>query len=223
MVLLSPPDVDDGVSESVCQLGSLLRHRGFSVSVDQWSRNEQCTLGPMPWLHSQLLELNCQGGRVVLVLTRKALEKAEEWTHRNKEAVKTEGKDKGLPYIGSPYSDVFMASLCLIQADKQLGRAGERFLLVKFDSNPHSDRTLPELLQGLLLFQLPSQTQALLTELTVGNAGRGSGRRPWTSLKWSASDELRAKTEEEAEMQKALHCKYVGAEKILETKPLRPL
>lgn len=218
VVLLSPPDVDDGVADSVCQLGSLLCNQGFSVSVDQWNRKEQCTLGPMPWLHSQLLELNSQGGRIVLVLTRKALERAEEWTHRHKEAVKTKWEDKGLPQIGSPYSDVFMASLCLIQVDKQLGRAGERFVLVKFDSNPRCDKTLPELLQGLLLFQLPSQTQALLTELTVGGTARGSSRRPWTGLKWSASDGLRAKTDEEAELQKSVHCQYIN-KTISETKP----
>lgn len=175
VVLLSPPDAEDGVSESVCRLGSLLCNQGFSVSVDQWSRNEQCTLGPLPWLHSQMLELNSHGGRAVLVLTRKALERAQEWTHRQKEVFKMKGEDKGLHQICSPYSDVFTASLCLIQADKQLGRAIERFLLVKFDSHPCSDRSLPELLQGLPLFKLPCQTQALLSELTVG--GRGSGRR----------------------------------------------
>nr|XP_046239632.1 uncharacterized protein il17rc [Scatophagus argus] len=169
VVLLSPPDLDDDVLESVSRLGSLLCNQGFSVSVDQWSRNEQCTLGPLPWLHSQLLELNSQGGRIVLVVTRKALERVEEWTHWHKEV---KGKDLALPLIGSPYSDLFMACLWLIQADKQLGRAGKRFLLVKFDSNPCSDRTLPELLQGLLLFKIPSQTQDLLTELSVGRAKR---------------------------------------------------
>ncbi|KAM9361283.1 uncharacterized protein il17rc [Symphorus nematophorus] len=207
VVLLSPPDVDDGVSESVCQLGSLLCNQGFSVSVDQWSRKEQCTLGPLPWLHSQLLGLNSQSGRVVLVLTREALKRAEEWTHQHKEVIKTKGEDKGLPQIGSPYSDVFMASLCLIQADQQLGRAGERFLLVTFDL--HSDRSLPDLLQGLLLFQLPSQTQAFLTELSVGGTGRGSSRSTWT---W-----WRAKTKEVPDQQKALHCKSVGDKKNLET------
>uniref|UniRef100_UPI0037E941E6 interleukin-17 receptor C n=1 Tax=Semicossyphus pulcher TaxID=241346 RepID=UPI0037E941E6 len=175
VVLLSPPDVDDGVPESVCRLGSLLSNHGFSVCVDQWSRKEQCTLGPLPWLHSQLLELKSQGGRVVLVLTRKALERAEEWTHWHREDIKTKGDYKGLPLMMSPYSDVFTASLSLIHADKQLGRAGERFLLVKFDSHQSSDKSLPELLQGLPLFQLPSKTQALLSELTVGGAGRGAG------------------------------------------------
>lgn len=221
VVLLSPPDVDDGVSESISRLGFLLCKQGFSVSVDQWSRKEQCTLGPLPWLHSQLLDLNSQGGRVVLVLTSKALERAEEWTRQQKEIVKTKGEDKGFPWVGSPYSDVFMASLCLIQGDKQLGRAGERFLLVKFDSHLCTERSLPELLQGLLLFQLPSQTQALMTELAVGATGSGSSKRTWTGWTWSTSDGWRAKTKDETAQQKASNCKYVGTEKNMETKPLK--
>ncbi|KAK9528982.1 hypothetical protein VZT92_013105 [Zoarces viviparus] len=215
VVLLSPPDVDDRVSESVCGLGSQLCDQGFSVSADQWSRKEQCTLGPLPWLHSQLLELNSRGGRVVLVLTRKALERAEEWTHRNKEVIKTKEDDKGLPQICSPYSDVFTASLSVIQADKQLGRAGERFLLVTLDSHPSSDRSLPELLQGLPLFQLPSHTQALLLELTVGRTGRGSGRRTWTGWKWRASDGWRAKTKERPDQKKACYGKCGEVEETL--------
>ncbi|XP_054472692.1 interleukin-17 receptor C [Anoplopoma fimbria] len=215
VVLLSPPDMDDRVSESVCRLGSQLCNHGFSVSVDQWSRKEQCTLGPLPWLHSQLLELKSRGGRVVLVLTRKALERAEEWTHRNKEVIKTNGDDKGLPQICSPYSDVFSASMCLVQADKQLGRSGERFLLVTLDSHPISDRSLPELLQGLPLFQLPSQTGALLAELTVGRTGRGSGGRTWTRWRWSVSHGGRAKTKEGPDQQKASYCKCAGVEETL--------
>ncbi|XP_074535152.1 uncharacterized protein il17rc [Halichoeres trimaculatus] len=177
VVLLSPPDANAGVSESVCQLGSLLSNHGFSVSVDQWSRKEQCTLGPLPWLHSQLLELKTQGGRVVLVLTLKALKRAEEWTWWYKEAIKTKSGGNDYPQICSPYSDVFTASLCLIQADKEQGRAGERFLLVTFDSHPSSDKSLPQLFQGVPLFHLPSKTRALMTELTVGSTGRGSSQR----------------------------------------------
>ncbi|KAI4827403.1 hypothetical protein KUCAC02_030799 [Chaenocephalus aceratus] len=176
VVLLSPPDVDDGVSESVCRLGSQLSNQGFSVSVDQWSRKEQCTLGPLPWLYSQLLELKSLGGRVVIVLTQKALERVKTWTNQNQGVIKMKREDMGFPQKSSPYSDVFTASLCLIQADKQLGRAAERFVLVTFDPNSSIDRSLPELLQGLRLFQLPSQTQALLSELAVAGAGKGSGK-----------------------------------------------
>ncbi|XP_074492322.1 interleukin-17 receptor C isoform X1 [Sebastes fasciatus] len=209
VVVLSPPDVDDGFSES-CRLGSQLHDQGFSVSVDQCSTKKQCDLGPLPWLHSQLLELKSVGGRVVLVLTRKSSERVAEWARRDKEVIKTKGEDE----ICSPYSDVFMASLCLIQADKQQGRAGERFLLVTFDSHLSSDKSLPELFQGLPLFQLPSQTQALISELTVGRTARGSGRGTWTGWKW------REKTKEGPDQQKAPHCKYVGLEKNWEMKPL---
>ncbi|CAN9511770.1 unnamed protein product [Ophioblennius macclurei] len=176
VVLLSPPDMDDGVSESVCQLGSLLSNHGFSVSVDQWSRKEQCIMGPLPWLHSQLLKRDSMGGRVLLVLTQKALERTDEWTRCTKDVKMTE-EDKKLPLLWSPYADTFTASLFIIQAEKQLGRAGERFVLVKFDSHraqSHSrDGPLPEPLRGLPLFQLPSQTQSLLTELTVCKQTKG--------------------------------------------------
>uniref|UniRef100_A0A3Q1EGA2 Interleukin-17 receptor C-like n=1 Tax=Acanthochromis polyacanthus TaxID=80966 RepID=A0A3Q1EGA2_9TELE len=185
VVLLSPPDVDDGVSESVRQLWSLLCDQGFSVSVDMWSRKEQCSLGPLPWLHSQLLKINSLGGRALLVLNCKALERTEEWTHSSKDAMETKGEEKLPAHQRSPYHDMFTASLFLIQADKQLGKAGERFVLVKFDSHTKqthsSDRSLPELLQGLPLFQFPSQTQSLLAELTVVPAERTSGEKTWTT------------------------------------------
>lgn len=177
-MLLSPPEADNAVSESVCGLGSLLREEGFSVSVDQWSRVQQCALRPLPWLHSQLLHLDSVGqGRVVLVLTQEARDRAEEWSQRHQGAT-TQGnlEDKGRPsQMSSPYSDLFTASLCCIWADKQVGRAGQRFMLVNFETLAsqqtllaRSDRVLPELLQGLTLVHLPSQMQTLLSELSVG-------------------------------------------------------
>lgn len=169
MVLLSPPDLDDTVSESVCLLGSQLCSQGFSVSVDQWCRKDQCTMGPLPWLYSQLQKLDNMGGRVLLVLTQKALEKTEEWTLLNNNG---EGRDQ--QQMKSPYSDLFTASLFIIQAHKRLGRVAERFVLVKIDSHQtqshSSDGRLPELLQGLPLFLLPSQSQSLTAELIVEEA-----------------------------------------------------
>uniref|UniRef100_A0A3P9NS27 Interleukin-17 receptor C-like n=1 Tax=Poecilia reticulata TaxID=8081 RepID=A0A3P9NS27_POERE len=179
VVLLSPPDLDDAVSESVCLLGSQLCSQGFSVSVDQWCRKDQCTMGPLPWLYSQLQKLDSMGGRVVLVLTQKALEKTEEWTVLNNDG---EGRDQR--QMKSPYSDLFTASLFIIQAHKKLGRAAERFVLVKIDSHQtqshSSDRRLPELLQGLPLFLLPAQSQSLTTELTVEEADTTrTGSKGW--------------------------------------------
>ncbi|XP_056156771.1 uncharacterized protein il17rc [Lampris incognitus] len=190
VVLLSPPDADDVVSRLMCGLGSLLCDRGFSVSVDQWSRTEQGSSGPLPWLHSQLLQVERLGGRVILVLTGKARERTEEWTHQQQQQQQqqhTEAKgkvqDKGLTRITSPYSDVFTASLSCVKADKQLGRARERFLLVDFESHPAHHpchkKHLPELFRGLPLFHLPSQRRALLYDLARGR-GKGSGGRKRT-------------------------------------------
>lgn len=167
VLLLSPPNVDEGVSESVRDLGSLLRRQGFGVTLDSWSRRKQCDLGPAPWLHAQMTELKKRGGRAVLVLTHPGLERAQEWVLRDKTK-----EEEG----GHPHSAVFTTSLFLIDTDKQLGRAGERFVLVTFDSDPCRKSELPELLWGLRLFQLPSQTKALLTELTVGGRARGPPR-----------------------------------------------
>lgn len=197
VVLVSPPDVDEGVSELVSQLGSLLGSHGFSVCVDQWNREKQCIMGPVPWLHSQLLEMKQRGGRVVLVLTRKALETAEEWTRQ--EAARTNAGDGGVPQTESPYSAVFVACLRLIHGVKHAGEARELFVLVRFDSKER-DRSLPELFQGLPLFHLPSQTQALLTGLTVS----GSRRRLWTKRRRGSSDEFRAKNAEEEKLQSVL-------------------
>ncbi|XP_038135790.1 interleukin-17 receptor C isoform X1 [Cyprinodon tularosa] len=166
VVLLSPPDVDKSVSESVCQLGTQLCSQGFSVSVDQWCRRDQCTMGPLPWLYSQLQKLDTMGGRILLVLNQKALEKTEEWTLLNQEREVGDQQQ-----TRSTYSDLFTASLFIIQAHKRLGTAADRFVLVKVDSPQRqthsSDRRLPELLQGLPLFWLPSQSQSLAAELTV--------------------------------------------------------
>ncbi|CAL8340701.1 unnamed protein product [Lota lota] len=143
--------------------------QGLGVSVDQWSRSELGSLGPLPWLYAQLLRLEQQGGgKVVLVLTRGALQKAQEWTCLSGRAPQGPPPTKS----SSPHSDVFSASLACVAGDRQLGQAGERFLLVDFEACPVelacSDRRVPELLEGLSLFRLPSQSQAMLRELTRG-------------------------------------------------------
>lgn len=179
VVLLSPPDEDVGVTESIDQLGSLLCSQGFSVSVDQWSRKEQCSQGPLLWLYSQLQRVDSMGGRVVLVLTPKTSKRTEEWTHLNRD-----GDVENLQQLTSPYSDLFTASLFLIHTHRKLGRAAERFVLVNFDTRHKnsSHKSLPELFRGLPLFHLPSQTQTLLAELTVVETKMDPSRR--TRMGW---------------------------------------
>ncbi|XP_055724814.1 interleukin-17 receptor C-like isoform X3 [Salvelinus fontinalis] len=197
IVLLSPPNVDGSVSELVCELGSSLCAQGFSVSVDLWSRAELCSLGALPWLHSQLQHLDSQGVRAILVLTQAAWERTEDWVRqwdqqgqqgknivqgveKEEGGEEVEGEDKGLLQgLSSPYADVFSAALSCIKADHKLGCAGERFLLVHFEAHsakpPSSERGLPELFQGLPMFHLPSQSQGLLAELAMGPTGPEAG------------------------------------------------
>ncbi|KAK0154043.1 Interleukin-17 receptor C [Merluccius polli] len=179
VVVLSPPDSEEeGVCELVCGLGSFLLEQGLGVSVDQWSHAELCSLGPLPWLYAQLLRVEqLGGGKVVLVLTCGARQKAQEWTrlYGRSQQARTEDRGQGPPPIMTssfPYADVFSASLSCVAGDRQLGRAGERFLLVDFESCPVQlacrDRHLPDLLEGLSLFRLPSQNQAMLSEILRG-------------------------------------------------------
>ncbi|XP_060737129.1 interleukin-17 receptor C isoform X3 [Tachysurus vachellii] len=162
VVLLYPPDADSAVAVLVCHLGSALSSLGFGVSLELWSRKELNALGPVPWLHSRLHRMQCHGGKVVLVLTHAAWARAEDWSRSRGE--KTERREN--------YSDVFGASLSCILADYLQGRAGERFALVQFETQPaeppNERGSMPELFRGLPLFSLPSQSLGFLTEITHG-------------------------------------------------------
>ncbi|KAK6307733.1 hypothetical protein J4Q44_G00210040 [Coregonus suidteri] len=185
IVLLYPPDSDQALPGLLCRLGTSLSSLGFSVSVDLWSRTELSVLGPVPWLHSRLDCLQRQGGKVVLVLTQAAWERAEEWGSRGweRDTLRGSGCDEdgeAVEGCRSPYLDVFSASLTCILADNLQGRAGERFTLVQFESlptqPPGGGRPLPELFRGMQLFSLPSQSLGFLTELALG---RGRGAASW--------------------------------------------
>ncbi|XP_014861796.1 PREDICTED: uncharacterized protein LOC106929386 isoform X1 [Poecilia mexicana] len=169
VMLLYPPDDDKRLPELLCHLGSSLQALGFTVSLDLWSQCELSVLGPVPWLHSRLDRLKRQGGKVVLVLTQTTWARAEEWGARscenNEENIRGVEGNSAL----SRHVDVFGASLSCILADYLQGRAGERFMLVQFESLPPAPpggyRPLPRLFCGLHLYSLPSQSLGFLTEL----------------------------------------------------------
>ncbi|KAM4738337.1 uncharacterized protein FYW61_005518 [Anableps anableps] len=169
VMLLYPPDDDKHLPELLCHLGSSLQALGFTVSLDLWSQGELSVLGPVPWLHSRLDRLKRQGGKVVLVLTQTTWTRAEEWGTRS-----CENNDENIRGMedsaSSRHVDVFGASLSCIFADYLQGRAGERFMLVQFESLPPAPpggyRPLPRLFCGLHLYSLPSQSLGFLTELT---------------------------------------------------------
>lgn len=170
VILLYPPDDDQALRGLMCHLGSSLQTLGFSVSLDLWSQGELGALGPVPWLHSRLDQLKRQGGKVVLVLTQMAWIRAEEWGAQSWER---SGDTQEGSYAVSRCADVFTASLSCILADYLQGRAGERFMLVQFESMPPKPpggfRPLPELFRGLHVYSLPSQSLGFLTELAIAS------------------------------------------------------
>lgn len=189
MLLYSPED-DRALPELMSHLGSSLQTLGFSVSLDLWSQGELSVLGPVPWLHSRLNQLKTQGGKVVLVLTKAACMRAEEWVTQSWERITPKERNRdieeedagGSPTASSPCADVFTASLSCILADSLQGCAGERFMLVQLESLPPEPpdgfRPLPELFRGLHVYSLPSQSLGFLTELAgARQMGTASARR----------------------------------------------
>lgn len=183
VVLLYPPDADPALPGLMNHLGSSLRTLGFTVSLDLWSQVELGALGPVPWLHSRLNQLKRHGGKVVLVLTQATWLRAEEWGAQNWERNAFRRGNRDVKDAACPTSsDVFTASLSCVLADFLQGRAGERFMLVQFESLPPKPpggfRPLPELFRGLHVYSLPSQSLGFLTELAgAWSAGNASARR----------------------------------------------
>ncbi|CAL8257967.1 unnamed protein product [Gadus morhua 'NCC'] len=193
VVLLHQADGEMALPVLLSRLGSSLQALGFSVSLDLWSQTELAVLGPVPWLHSQLDRVQRQGGKVVLVLTQAAWARADKWggqgwekggakSRESREDGEEEEEEagKGSP-VASKHVDAFSASLSCVLADYMQGRAGERFLLVQFESlppqAPGSNRPLPELFRGLYLHCLPSQSLAFLTDLAGGRHGSSASAR----------------------------------------------
>ncbi len=203
VLLVCPPDADCAVAEPVCRLCSSLSAVGFSVSLDLWSRSEISALGPVPWLHSCLDRVQRRGGKAVLVLTPAACERAEEWGCRVAQQKPEEERSVQSPTC----SEVFDASLSCILADYLLGRAGERFVLVRFDGqSPATDR--PEFFRELPLFSLPSQSLDFIMELR-----RGAGKRQRVSERWVRAVASRA-------VSRSL--RGLSQDSVWETVPLQP-
>ncbi|XP_043089261.1 interleukin-17 receptor C isoform X3 [Puntigrus tetrazona] len=168
LLMVCPPDADGSAADPVCRLCSGLSSVGFSVSLDLWRHSEISSLGPVPWLHSCLDRLQRRRGKAVLVLTPEACQRAEDWgcrvAQREPEEERKTGVNSG---VRAPAYSVFDASLSCILADYLLGRAGERFILVRFDGQS-PETALPEFFREMPLFSLPSQSLDFVVELRRG-------------------------------------------------------
>ncbi|KAM9751279.1 interleukin-17 receptor C [Menidia menidia] len=235
VLLLYPPDDENQrLPELLCHLGSSLQAVGFTVSLDLWSQSELAKLGPVAWLHSRLDRLQRQGGKVVLVLTQATWTRAEEWGAQSSFRNTPRGPGEDVETAGrcnasSHRADVFGASLSCILADYLRGRAGERFMLVQFESlppePPASFRPLPQLFRGLHVYSLPSQSLGFLTELAgAKQTASASDRRKRTGGLRMASRTLAQRLSGFTAGTNVLRqgCVGVGIEDSGETVPLKP-
>ncbi|XP_076125489.1 uncharacterized protein il17rc isoform X1 [Alosa pseudoharengus] len=202
VLLLHPPCEDGSLSEQVCVLGSTLRSLGFAVSLDLWNLMEQGALGPVPWLHAQMELLRSSGGRALVVLSRTALERAEEWTWQGWTGPPRAGRfgdkdsdgDAAPPSPALPPADVFAAALGCLLEDHQRGCASRIFSLVQFDSHSPfppggGDPGLPLLFRGLSLYSLPAESQPFLDSLMGLGGVSARPRGKWLSRTLTNSGE----------------------------------
>lgn len=145
----------------------MLSELGVSVSLDLKDQKTVSTVGPTPWLHSQLQHIQLHGGKALLLLSHDALHQTKEcWDDWNaqKTAEKVIGQSSKM---GLHWSlDVFRSALnCIIHAHLK-GGADKHYALLQFDSKKID---MPEPLQDLRLYNLPSDSKDLLADLQTGH------------------------------------------------------
>lgn len=158
----------------VCKFGQMFSELGFSVFLDLCNQTELGSLGPAPWFHSKLTHIQKHGGKVLLMVSPSTLQYAEWYWNSYKK-----GPEKIHRNFSACSSDVLGAALGCILADHQKGGAAQRFILVQLDNDEHlitEECDMPELLRGLPLYKLPSQTRALLGELCSESPSSPSGK-----------------------------------------------
>ncbi|XP_026993261.1 uncharacterized protein il17rc [Tachysurus fulvidraco] len=186
VLLVHSSGSDSSFSDTVCWFATWLSELGFSVSLDLWNQAVVSKLGPTPWLHSRLQHVQKSGGKTLVLLSHDAVHRAEAHSESwscvsNKE----DGKTSKTSWMWN--ADVFSSALSSIFSARLQGCAVEHFALVQLESGALE---LPELFQGLKLYQLPSESQRLLTDLqtrSLGSFGARLKRFLWT---WRASARL---------------------------------
>ncbi|XP_053509504.1 uncharacterized protein il17rc [Ictalurus furcatus] len=177
---------DPSLSETVCWFATWLSELGFSVSLDLWNRAPVSAMGPTPWLHSRFQHVQKQGGKTLLLLSHDAVLRAkacyESWSGvSNRE----DGKASNTPWAWN--ADVFSSALSALFSARLQGGAAEHFALVQLESETLD---IPELFQGLRLYQLPSESQRLLADLHTGRPGSFGARLKRFLWTWRASARL---------------------------------
>ncbi|XP_058230216.1 uncharacterized protein il17rc isoform X1 [Hemibagrus wyckioides] len=176
---------DPSFSDTVCWFATWLSDLGFSVSLDLWNQAEVSKLGPTPWLYSRLQHVQTSGGKILLLLSHDAVLRAKTYSERWSCVSNEDDKTSRPSWLWNV--DVFSSALSSLFSARLQGGATEHFALVQLDTEALE---LPELFQGLKLYQLPSESQRLLANLQtrcLRSFGARLKRFLWT---WRASARL---------------------------------
>ncbi|XP_060766666.1 uncharacterized protein il17rc isoform X2 [Neoarius graeffei] len=186
VLLVHSSGSDLSLLDTVCWFATWLSELGFSVSLDLWNQVAVSAIGPTPWLHSRLQHVQKHGGKTLLLLSHDAVLRTkacyETWSSV------LDRDDGRVSSTSWPWnSDVFSSALSALFSARLQGGATEHFAVVQLESEALD---MPELFQGLRLYQLPSGCRRLLSDLHTKhpeNIGAQLKRFFWT---WRASTRL---------------------------------
>ncbi|XP_041048158.1 interleukin-17 receptor C-like [Carcharodon carcharias] len=148
----------------------------FQVAVDLWKRKELGAQGPLPWVHSQKNKITEEGGKIVILFSKGASIKCNEW-------LQSTGSTKT---IHDPY-DGFMASLNCVLPDIMKGNVSGEYVVAYFEDLQKKEE-IPEMFKKIPVYNLPSQLSEFLQE--IGEPGIFKPAQKATSYQSAISDHL---------------------------------
>ncbi|XP_062842201.1 uncharacterized protein il17rc [Trichomycterus rosablanca] len=163
VLLIHSSGSDSVQSDKVIRFAELLSELGVSVSLDLLDQKAVSAVGPTPWLHSQLQNIHIHSDKILLLLSHDPLLRTKEcWDSWKAQKTTEKVTGEGSKMKDKWSSDVFGSALNYIVHSHLKGSADERFALVQFDSK---QLDMPEPLQSLRLYKLPSDSKDLLADL----------------------------------------------------------
>uniref|UniRef100_UPI00398E42DA interleukin-17 receptor C-like isoform X2 n=1 Tax=Pristiophorus japonicus TaxID=55135 RepID=UPI00398E42DA len=136
-------------------LSSVLFELNIQVAVDLWNRRALGAQGPLPWIHSQKNKITEEGGKILILFSKGASMKYNEWLQSS----------EGVATIHDPY-DGFMASLNCVLPDIMKGNVSEKYVCAYFE-DLQSKAEIPEIFNKMPIYNLPSQLHEFLQEIGV--------------------------------------------------------
>ncbi|XP_069792866.1 interleukin-17 receptor C-like [Narcine bancroftii] len=132
---------------------SILVNLNFKVVVDLWNHGEIGRQGPLLWFHSQKLNIAEEGGKIIILFSKSASIKCDEWLNSSAESTT----------LHDPY-DGFMASLNCVLPDITLGNVCGKYVMVYFEELMNKTY-IPEIFNKMPTYNLPLQVAEFLQEI----------------------------------------------------------